>query len=479
MGEGLPVLRDYQEKAVADVGAFFKKGGKAALCVLFTGGGKTSIASDIVSKETGRVFVLAHRRELIEQAAARLRLFGVEPGIILAGEKPAPERRVQVGSVFTLIKRLAAYEAPDLIIIDEAHRGVANTYADILKAYPKARVLGLTATPCRLDGKGLKDAFQEIIMGPDAESLIERGYLMRPVVYSASVPDLAGVRTRAGDFAAEDLAAAIEKSNIVGDSVKSWQRYAPGRSTIAFCANVKHAEMTAAAFNAAGIMAEVLTGETAPAVRAATLARLRSGETKVLSTVDVLTEGFDFEGLECVIFLRPTKSLSLYLQMGGRVVRAAPGKPVPVILDHAGNTLRHGMLEEAREWSLEGQKVDRKKTTKDGESVSVRHCPVCFAVHLSAPVCPLCGHEHAKDVRVPLAKEGELKLLSKERLQKAREEAARKRKEEERGEKTLQDWIRIGEQRGYKNPRGWAFHRFKARSMKAALRTGYDGWSIT
>ncbi|GLC63001.1 hypothetical protein PLESTB_001969900 [Pleodorina starrii] len=414
------------------------------------------------------------------RGAARLRIFGIEPGLIISGEKADLLARVQIGSVQTLIRRLHSYDAPELIIIDEAHRSVAKTYTDILTAYPFARVLGVTATPCRLDGKGLKEAFGCIVKGPSVETLIGSGYLMRPVIYSASIPDLTGVKSRGGDYAADQLAAALHRSDIYGDAVKSYTDITPGRSAIAFCVNVKHATATADAFNAAGISAEILTGEASTADRSGILGRLRSGETKIVCTVDVLTEGFDFEALEVVILLRPTKSQSLYLQMCGRVLRIAEGKAKAVILDHSGNALRHGLVEEDRDWSLDGIRDDTAKRSVDGEAMSVRLCKECFGVHKLSPVCPLCGHEHATDARIPVARAGELKLLAAEELEAAKKAAARKRKGEEKKARTLEDFVRLGRERGYRFPAAWAQHRYSARGgNRGAKVVGADGWPVS
>lgn len=473
-------LRDYQVKAVSDIEAAFRET-RRALFVLPTGGGKTTIFSEIAKRAVDAeqtVFVLAHRRELIDQAAARLRRFGMDPGLIVSGEKMTLNAQVQVGSIQTLIRRLHAFDAPDLIIVDEAHRAVAASYESILTHYPFARVLGLTATPCRLDGKGLKEAFGALVEGPSVESLITGEFLMRPVVYSASIPDLTGIKTRAGDYALDQLADALERSTICGDAVRSYQKFTPGRSAIAFCVNVKHAGTTADAFNAAGIAAEVLTGDASTTDRAAILGRLRSGETKVVATVDVLTEGFDFEALETILLLRPTKSLALYLQMCGRVLRVSEGKPEAVILDLSGNTLRHGLIEEPREWSLAGIEEKARQRATNGDTLTVRLCQNCFGVHKAAPVCPLCGHQHAADVRVPVVKAGELRRIQAEELAAAKAAAARKRKSEERDCRTLEDFMRLGRQRGYKFPAGWAAHRWQARRGNQVRAIGANGWPV-
>lgn len=471
-------LRDYQFQAVADIEAAFESN-KRALFVLPTGGGKTTIfsqvAKDAVAKGE-RVLVLAHRRELIEQAAARLKLFGLSVGLVLSGEEMTPEAPVQVASIQTLVRRFGHVKAPDLIIVDESHRAVADSYARVLKEYPDARVLGMTATPCRLDGKGLRESFSVIVEGPSVEDLIGRKFLMRPVVYSASIPDLTGIRTRGGDYAADELAAALERSTICGDAVREYKRLTPGKSAIAFCVNVRHAKATADAFNAAGMRAEVLTGETSKDERAGILSRLRSGETKVVASIETLTEGFDFEGLDVVLLMRPTKSLALYLQMVGRVLRVAAGKVRAVVLDLSGNTLRHGLVEEVRDWSLDGVKENAKTRATNGDMLTTRLCTQCFGVAKAGPVCPLCGHTHAKDARVPVAKAGALRLLEKAELEAAKRAKADKRKQEERDCRSLEDFVKLGRSRGYNFPAAWAAKRWSLRTSKQIRAVSYSGW---
>ena len=471
-------LRDYQETAVADIEAAFK-GNKRVLFVCGTGSGKTTIFSQVAADAVARgesVMVLAHRRELVEQADARLRRFGLATGLVIAGEEMTPEAPVQVASIQTLVRRFVKVKRPDIIIVDEAHRAVADSYAKVLEEYPDARVLGLTATPCRLDSRGLKGSFSALVEGPSIEDLIGRGFLMRPMVYSASIPDLTGVKMRGGDYASDQLADALARSTICGDAVREYRRLTPGRSAIAFCVNVLHAETTAAAFNAAGVRAEVLTGDTGKDERAGILARLRSGETKVITSVETLCEGVDVESLEVVLMMRPTRSLSLYLQMVGRVLRVFEGKTEAVVLDLSGNTLRHGLVEEVREWSLDGVKDDPKTRATNGDTLTTRLCKNCFGVHKSSPTCPLCGHDHGKDARVPVAKAGVLRKLKAEELEAAKKAQRAKHINEERACRSLEDFVNLGKSRGYRFAAGWAARRWEIRKGKQMRATAYSGW---
>ncbi len=461
-------LRGYQEKAIVDIRGEYATGAKSVLYTLPTGGGKTTVFGEVSRLAIDRgssVCVLAHRRELVGQAAGRMRGLGLDPGVIQAGAAAEYNKPLQCASVQTLIGRIGEVKPPDLLIIDEAHHAPAGTWQQVREAWPNAKVLGVTATPCRMDERGLGEVFDRMVLGPSAQWLTDQNFLVPADVYCPSLPDLAGVRTRAGDYAKADLEAALEKSSVVGDAVKSFSQHFPVRgSAVAFCASVSHAKATAAAYNAAGISAAVLTGSDKTDHRDQVLARLATGEVRVLCSVDVISEGFDLPELDAAILLRPTKSLGLYLQQVGRALRPANGKTRAIILDHAGNALRHGLPSEEREWTLEGgatRKTDSQVAT-DETDLSVRQCLECYAVHASAPVCPICGNEHPTEERIPKSHAGELKKLEAEELEKLR----KKQKSEEAGPKTLDDWKALARERGYKP--GWAHMRFKSRKGRAA-----------
>jgi len=357
--------------------------------VLPTGGGKTIIFSAIAQSAAAkgnRVLILVHRRELINQASSKLQWIGLEHGIIAAGV-PATDAPVQIASVQTLARRLTRMDwQPGLIIIDEAHHATAGQWARILDHWPNAYRLGVTATPCRLDGCGLRSAFDAMVLGPSVADLIFTGYLSPARIYAPPVvADLSGVRTRAGDYANDQAAAAMDRPTVTGDAITHYQRYAGAQQAIAFCCNVKHAVSVCDAFKTAGISAELLLGGTQD--REQVVADFAANRTRVLVTVDVVSEGFDVPAASCAILLRPTQSLGLYLQQVGRVLRPAPGKDAAIILDHVGNVLRHGFPDDPRDWSLD----DRMRRSKGTPAPSVRTCPECFAAFKPQPICPVCG----------------------------------------------------------------------------------------
>jgi superfamily II DNA or RNA helicase len=297
--------------------------------------------------------------------------------------------------VQTLARRIATGAQPfDLIVIDEAHHAVAGQWRTVAEAYPDALMLGVTATPERLDGRGLGIAaggcFDAMVMGPTVAELVAGGFLTPTRIYApAEAPDLSGIRTRGGDYDASGLGEAMGQAKLVGDAVEHYQRYAPGLPALLFSPSVAHAEQMAEAFRAAGFTSFAASGNTLASERDGAIAGLAKGTLQVLCSCDLISEGLDVPVVGCVILMRPTKSLGLYLQQVGRGLRPAPGKQRLIVLDHAGNTLRHGPPEMDREWSLEGRK---KRKKGDAEPVPpARQCVECFCVHSPLPRCPDCG----------------------------------------------------------------------------------------
>jgi superfamily II DNA or RNA helicase len=372
---------------------------------------------------------------------------------------PTTDHPIQVASVQTLTRRLGQLAtAPDLIVIDEAHHATANGWQRALNHWPEALRFGVTATPMRLDGRGLSAAFDRLVLGPSVASLMNAGFLCPARIYAPPVmANLTGLKRRAGDYATDQAAAAMDRPTVTGDAIAHYQRLAAGQRGIAFCCSIAHAEHVAASFNAAGIPAATLLGSTNPLRRDATVGRFAAGQLQVLVTVDVVSEGFDIPAAGCAILLRPTQSLGLYLQQVGRVLRPAPGKAAAIVLDHVGNVHRHGFPDDPRDWSLD----DRLRTGKgSGQAApSVRTCPACFAAFKPAPLCPCCGAACAPPPRVIRQQDGELKQLQRE--------AVKQRTAERRQARTLQELIHVGQARGMKNPVGWAKHVYFARQQRA------------
>lgn len=464
-------LFDYQQQAVGNIRATLKSGARAPLLVLPTGGGKTVVFTFIAkgAAAKGGALLLAHRKELVSQISAALERWDVPHGVVAPDSAPT-DHPVQVAMVQTLARRCkldkaGRYRRP-LVIIDEAHHATRDsTWGKVLEHNEGAILLGVSATPCRLDGKGLgKDAdgfFDSIIVGPSVSELIRRGRLCPPVVYSPErLPDLEGVKRRGGDYVAADLAARVGALGITGDAVAHYTARCPRAPAIAFCVDAKHADHVAAQFSAAGYQAAVLMGTTPDGLRKRMIADLGTGALHVLVSVNVVSEGTDIPSVVAAIMLRPTMSFSLAMQQAGRALRICPGKDRAIILDHAGNMIKHGLPTEPVTWTLDGM----DKPARAGSDLKPCFgCKALVAVRLAE--CPHCGRELRK-VDNPVvealqvedlygAAEGELLELTPER----RKALTRWREQAEKACKTFEELEQVGKACGYKE--GWAKHRWR------------------
>lgn len=455
------ILRPYQTDIIGEVRQRLGEGLRAPLIVSPTGSGKTVMFSHIADgagRKNKRVWILVHRAELVEQTSRTMREIGIHHGIIAAGWPVDPLPHVQVVSVQTVVRRTGGLIPPDLIIVDECHHSAAGTWSKILAAFPKAIRLGFTATPERLDGKGLSDAFDCLIRGPEVAWLIEQGFLTQPKYYAPpNQLNLDGLHVRGGDYARDEVAKEMDKPSITGDAVSHYRRICDGAPAVAFCASIAHAEHVAQAFNAAGYRATTLDGTLDRIERRKRVRGLADGSIQILTSCEIISEGFDIPVVSAAILLRPTKSLGMHLQQVGRVLRIAPGKKHAYILDHVGNCLRHGLAEEERDWSLEGRK---KKAKKGGDDAPpVRQCPKCYACHVPAPHCPECGHTYEIKQREIEQKEGELVELNLAWM-------AKQRKQEQGQASSFAELVEIGKSRGYKNAAFWAKKVWNSRQQR-------------
>lgn len=424
---GAPVLRDYQVADLHRVEAEIAAGRRRVLLTEVCGAGKTVIAAAYIAKAVARgerVLFLAHRRELTAQGSNKLYAAGiVDQGIIQAGLPMHLDRRVQVASIATLHARAvrgSKIELPsaELVIVDEAHHSRARTWRLLLDAYPKAAIVGLTATPTRGDGRGLGDVFQALVTGPPVADLIPLGYLVGTRVYAPCQPDLRGVRIERGDYVERDLARRMDTQRLVGGIVEHWLRLAERRKTVVFASGVGHSRHLRDEFRASGVRAEHIDGSTPVAERDAILAGLTAGTVELVVNCMVLTEGWDQPEVSCLVLARPTRNMGLYRQMVGRGLRVSPDKLDCLVLDHAGAVFQHGFVEDPVHWTLE---VDRRaespahKARAEHKAPPLTTCPECFAILRAAPPCSACGwRPRPKPVAVEVA-DGELGRVDRAR----------------------------------------------------------------
>jgi superfamily II DNA or RNA helicase len=473
------VLRHYQLQLLTGLRSALKTH-RRVCAVLPTGAGKGQVIGAIAQGAAAkgrRVLVLAHRSELIEQLRGTLRAWGLGPDLIAPG-LPFEGRLVAVGSVQTVARRLEQLQAPDLIIQDEAHHLVAgNLWGQIISAWPSAQLIGTTATPERLDGKGLGveagGFFEALVLGPSAAELVEQGWLARPQVFSwPSAKGKAPVGPGPGGQGEFDLQAAAQvfgNRAAIGDAISHYRRRLHPATAIVFCCTTAHAEQLAGAFRSAGFRAAAVSGTTPTALRRRLIAGLGSGEVEVLTSCMLISEGTDIPSVGGAILLRPTASLALYLQMVGRALRPAPGKSEAVILDHVGNAHRHGLPTEERTWTLAGRR------RRQGVSIPIKDCPRCFcSCPSAATLCPDCGHlfvagEREEQRRGLQQVAGELALFSgraRHRPKPSQGDQQRPRPQSaSAGCRSLEELLRREEERGYKP--GWARHVWAARQRIA------------
>lgn len=382
-------LRPYQRNAIESARRALTKSGSCIL-QMPTGAGKTRAATEIVAHSRGVIWFVCHRQEIERQVAKAFTAAGIDFGVVSPRGDMQPKKRVQIVSVGTLPKRIKKLPAPKLVVWDECHHVAAKSWAAIRAKFKDARHLGLTATPERLDGKGLGEWFAELVTGPGINELIKRGYLSEFRYFAPSDPDLTSAKLQAGDYKKADLGRVMNTPVLIGDAVREYRKNAKDKRALAFCASVEASQALAARFNKDGIKAAHVDGTTPAKERDSAIEDLATGRIKVLCNVEVFTEGFDLPAIDAVILMRPTKSPTLLLQMIGRGLRKAPGKDMATIMDHAGLHRDHAWFADDWRWSLEGGAA---KARRAAGARGPRRCPECKEVRAERePVCS-CGYE--------------------------------------------------------------------------------------
>lgn len=377
----IPEPRDYQIPLLANIRSAFAASHRRVLLVSPTGSGKGFMIAYMASgaaQRGRRVYILVHRAELVEQLSESLRVMEVRHGRIQPGW-PESGWPVQVGMIQTISRRLHKFASPDFIIVDESHHAVATTYQKVIDFWPGAKVVGFTATPMRLDGRGLGGTFDHMVVGPATRELIDAGWLADfEYLAPPSRVDLSSVAIRMGDYAIDQLAAATDKPKITGDVIDHYKTHLGGRPAIAFAVRVDHAEHIAEQARAAGIKAVSVDGKLDAHERRARIAGLGNGNTELLTSCDLVGEGLDIPAVSGALLLRRTKSLAMFLQWIGRTLRPKSDGSHAIILDHVGCIHEHGMPDAPRVWTLD----DKKRSAKPAPTVT---CEKCYRVFAGGP----------------------------------------------------------------------------------------------
>ena len=447
-------LRPYQTQLLDQIRQSMRRH-RRVCAVMPTGAGKSVVIAAIIHAAAAkgrRVLLLAHRRRLINQLSRTVGSWGIEHDVILPGRHQRGHG-IAVGSVQTVVRRLDKLQPPDLIIIDEAHHLTRdNQWGQVVGHWPNAYLIGKTASPQRLDGRGLGEVFDDLVIGPTPQWLTDEGFLAKARIFCPpTTMDTSKLRKVRGEFDMREAAAALEQAKIHGDAVEHYLKIvAPGTALVS-CVSVEFADAMAARFNAAGIPARAITGGCGEDEQERIFDDLGKGIVKVVTYCEMLSEGVDVPSINAAIMLRPTASVTMYLQQVGRCLRPKADGSSAIILDHVGNVQRHGLPTEERNWTLEG----RDKRKRDA-APSVRMCPRCFAANATtAQVCGECGHEFTTEARELEESSGELVEITVE---------LRRKRAEVGGARSMEDLLRLERQRGYKP--GWAKHIMAARQTR-------------
>lgn len=435
-------LREYQNDLINGVKQAYREGKQAPCIVLPCGGGKSVIVAEIAKRTTqkgNRVLFIVHRKELCEQIFNTFKSWGVNMQLCT------------IGMVQTICRHIDKIKSPALIITDENHHSKAESYKKIYEAFPYARRIGVTATPVRLDGSGLADVNDKLVIGVDAKWLISHYFLAPYDYYAPSIIDLTDVKTTRGEFDSKGAEKVMLKRAIFGDVIKNYKNLAYGKQAICYCTTIKHSLAMEAAFNGAGIKAKHIDGSTPKTERNKIIEMFRNGQIDILCNVDLISEGFDVPDCECAILLRPTKSLTLYIQQSMRCMRYKKNKRA-VIIDHVGNYARFGLPDEHREWKLDAK---NKKSKNSETDLNIRTCPNCFKVFVpDNDFCPFCGYEFPKKIK-------EIEEKTKSVLEKI--EGFTLNYESPDDCESYQELLAYAHKKGYKS--GWAYYQAKRRKM--------------
>lgn len=399
-------LRPYQLALKNKAREAFKNN-KRVILLAPCGSGKTVIASSIMQdaiKKGNKVWFIVHRSELMKQANDTLERYGIS------------KKNIEVYMVQSLAHKLDKIkEEPNLIIVDECQHSSSSTYRKIINQYPNAYILGLSATPTRLTGKPLGDIYETIISEVTAKQLIEMKYLADYSYYAPELNiDFNNIKIKAGDYDTEDVNRAMSKAKIYGDIIKTYKKLANNKKTILYCASIEYSKKMEKLFSENGYKIKHFDGTTPEKERQQIVEDFRNNKIQMLTNVDLIGEGFDVPDCECVLLLRPTQSLNLFIQSSTRCLRKNGDKKA-IIIDYVNNIQKHGLPTMDRQWSLD-KKVKEYDNENDDGTLRIRVCKECFSTFEGGNVCPYCGAEYELTaIEIQNIKEVQLKKVEEER----------------------------------------------------------------
>lgn len=440
-------LHDYQTKLVNDARNELSNGKKSVLLVSPAGSGKSVIIAEIArlaAEKKGHILFMVHRKELAEQITESF----IQNEVDL--------NRCTIMTVGKIVNRLETLPKPSLIITDETHHSLAKTYKQIYDYHNDVARLGFTASPWRMNGAGFQSVYDSMVEGPDVAWLIENGFLAPYDYYSINLIDESKLKkSSTGDFTKDSIDDAVGRT-IFGDVIENYNKLAKGKQAIVYCHSVEFSQMVAEQFKAAGISAAHADAKTNKTERETIMRDFKSGETKILCNVDLISEGFNVPDCEVVIMLRPTESLVLHIQQGMRGMRYKPGKR-SIIIDHVANYAKHGLPDTKRHWDLNGR--PKKKSNTGSDAIPIKQCPHCMAiVHSTTQVCE-CGHEFIEESRGIQVEAAELTKITSDLKFQTNYILTKKVDELQ----TVAELKAYQKAKGYKN--GWVFYQAKVKGI--------------
>ena len=434
------MLYNHQVEFLNEIKNSIRKGNNRIMCVASCGFGKSVVIKHICDSAVAKgnkYMILVHRIELVNQLE---------------------DRGLNVKMVQTISRHLDEQPDYNIIIIDEAHLALSNSYLKVINHYKNAIILYFTATPTRLDGLNFSMIADDLICGKSTKWLIENGYLAPYDYYAPKLlVDVSKLSISQGDYAQADIIEQMDKPKIYGDIYNEWCKFAYGKKTIVYASSLSHSMSIVSYFNSKGIKSSHIDGNTPKTERNSIINDFKEGKITILSNYALIVEGFDVPDCECCIIARPTQSLVIHIQSTMRCMRYRPNKKA-IILDFVGNFERHGLPDDDREWTLE--KIRKVRVSKNEEpQVLIRNCPNCFKVYPASLglTCPYCKSEVGKT-------KAEIEYDTQQELIKI-EAFERKTKRMEVGMcQTRKDLEAIAKERGYK--RGWVYTQCKIKGIK-------------
>lgn len=466
-------LWEHQSKFNGECRELLRRGSKSILMQAATGFGKSRCMLEFAYSahlKGNKSIVVTPRRELVNQMSQTFKEFNVPHTFVSAGKQYDPKVLCRIATTATLANRMENVQGA-VLFVDEVHFG-AGTLDRIIKHYKErgAIIIGYSATPERLDGRGLGCWFDDMVEGPSVQWLMDNKYLSDYRMFAPITPDLTGIKTLGGDYNKRQLASFMEHDRaLLGNAIQHYKDQAMGRRNIVFCSSIKHSEIVAYNFQENGIPAAHIDGKTPELKRKKIIQAFAKGEIKVLTNVNLCTFGFDLSAaagmdvtIDCMSDLRPTQSLALQMQKYGRVLRK---KDHPaLIFDHSGNAMRHGLPSTDRDWTLDDKpKAKRRKGELTEKEETVKQCPKCYYVHEPAPKCPSCKFEYPVQAKPIEEIDGTLNEIDKQAFEKAERDRKDRMKRQLWNAKTIEDLKVIAKEHGYKP--GWVYIQAKHRKI--------------